>query len=437
MPLFWPVFVEQVLSVAIGLISTAMVAGISGSAVAGVGLISSLNFLVMNAFTSVATGTTVVVAHCIGRGDGAGARKTAEQSLALVFYISVLVGALMIIFDRPILSTLFNGAEADVLDSARVYLLYSSASMPLLAVYSTINGILRAAGDVKTPMLGSLAAIVSNIAVAAAAIFVFDMGVAGAGLGVVAFRLAPTVFLIWNIRRGHGILAGIRLSPNVSMNVMRPVINIALPAGVDSLIFNGCKLIVQIFMSDMGTDVLAAYAILLNLTSVVNMPAAALSVLVVSIAGQSYGAGEVKQACSRSWQFTFMGAAFTAVTGVIIMVFLHPIVGLFGANDAVYKLVYNCTAMFIVLAPVFWSPSFLTPNALRSMDKARYTMVVSIASMILLRVFGAWFMGVYMGLALYGIWASMFIDWVGRGAFFAGALWRESRRTGAGIKGNQ
>ena len=427
MPLFWPVFAEQVLSVAIGLISTAMVAGAGGSAVAGVGLVGSVNFLVVQAFMAVSAGAAVVVSHCIGRGDRESARKTAGQSLALVFYISVIVGAVMIIFDRSILNALFGDAEPEVLESARIYLLYSSLSLPLFGFYSTINGALRAAGDVKTPMRASLAAIITNVTVAAAAIFVFDMGVAGAGLGVLAYRLAPIVVLTLHIRGGNSILSGIRLSPMVSLKFLRPVLSVAAPAGVDSVIFNGCKLLVQTFMAGMGTDVLTAYAILLNLTSLVNMPAGALSVLAVSVVGQTFGAGDVRRACREARQLQIMGSVFTVFIGIAMLIFLNPIIGIFKVNETVRGLIYICTVIFIILAPLFWPPSFLTPNALRSMGMARYTMYVSVGSMILLRVFGAWFLGVFWGFGLYGIWTSMFLDWFGRGAFFMGALVKKGR----------
>ncbi|MCL2084944.1 MAG: MATE family efflux transporter, partial [Oscillospiraceae bacterium] len=120
MNLFWPVFAEQVLGAAVGVISTAMVSGLSGAAVAGVGLVSALNFVVMNLFIAVSTGTTVMAAQYMGGHDIAAARRAARQSLALVTYIGVTVGILLLAFERPLIEALFGGAERDVLDAARV-----------------------------------------------------------------------------------------------------------------------------------------------------------------------------------------------------------------------------------------------------------------------------------------------------------------------------
>lgn len=428
LPLFGPIFIEQVLAVFIGLISTAMVSGSGGGAVAGVGLIGTLNFMVTNTFISVATGATVVVAHCIGRDDKSGARKVASQALTLVVYISVLAGFLMIVFDKAIVGTLFGSAEKEVLDSAMTYLFYSSLSMPLLAVYSTINGILRATGDMKTPMRAAMLSILCNIAVAGVAIYVFDLGVVGAGLGVVAFRLAPTIMLGIYVKRGHGVFAGFKPALKVSMATIKPVLSVAVPAGVDSMIFNGCKVIVQMFMSNMGTDVLAAYAILMHLTSFVLLPGGAVSILSTSVVGQAYGAGDHPGARRSTWQLFLMSTAFSVAVGLLAIVLLKPLINLFNPTDTVYLLTRNCMISYVILTPVFWNASFMVPAALRAMGMARYTMVVSIVSMILLRVFGAWLFGVYMGWGLNGIWVSMFLDWIGRGVFFAGALWMKGRK---------
>lgn len=428
MPLFWPIFIEQVLAVFIGLISTAMVSGAGAGAVAGVGLIGTLNFTVMNAFISVATGTTVVVSHCVGRGDNAGARKVSAQSLSLVVYISIVVAVLMIVFDEAIVGALFGAAEADVLESALSYMFFSSLSMPLLAIYSTINGILRASGDMKTPMQAAMVSILCNIVVAAIAIYGFNLGVVGAGLGVVAFRAAPTIMLLLHIKRGQGLFRGFKPEFKVSMETVKPVLAVAIPAGVDSIIFNGCKVVVQVFMADMGTDVLAAYSILMQLTSLSNLPGGATSILATSVAGQAYGAGDHKEARRSTWQLYIMSIAFLATTGALVLVLMNPLITMFSPTDAVFSLTRGCMISFILISPIIWPASFMLPSALRAMDMARYTMVVSIVSMILLRVFGAWLFGVYLNWTLNGIWVSMYLDWLGRGAFFAGALWLKGRK---------
>ncbi len=422
---FWPIFIEQVLGVTIGLLSTAMVAGVSDAAVAAVGLVSSINFVMMNAFIAIATGATVVVAQSVGRQDITTARQVSEHSLVLVTYIGVGVGLLLFIFNKALIGVLFGNAEAEVLADAHTYLVFSALSMPFLAVSSNIGGVMRAMGDMRTPMFGGILSNILNVAVAAVLIKVLDFGVVGAGWGLLISRIAPAFLLFWLLQWGQGPLAHARFVLRVNMTYLRDVLKTAIPSGIDSLIFNGCKLIVQVFMASMGTNMLAAYAILINLTNFVNLPGGALSTLTVSVIGQTYGAGAPETARKQTWILCYLGAGLTAFAALLTWIFIHPLIGFFSPSPDVYATTYDLLIFFILVAPLLWAPSFLLPSAIRAMDGARYTMIVSIASMVLLRVFLAWLLGVHFSMNLWGIWISMFADWLGRGVFFIIPLLRK------------
>jgi len=74
--------------------------------------------------------------------------------------------------------------------------------------------------------------------------------------------------------------------------------------------------------------------------------------------------------------------------------------------------------MYAVMSILTWVPSFGMPNILRAAGDARFTMVVSIVSMLVLRL-GASYLLVYgMGLSLPGVWIAMHLDWVARGVCF-------------------
>ncbi|GHV34071.1 putative transporter YisQ [Clostridia bacterium] len=417
--LFFPIFIEQLLGITVGAMSSIMVSGVSDAAVAGVGLINNLNFVVINMFIAVATGTTVVAAQCMGRGDAESARKASAQSLTVVTYISLALTVLLLLFARPLIDFLFGGADAPVLAAAESYLFFSALSMPFLAVYSTVGGIMRSVGEMKKPMMGGVTANIVNVAVTAAAIFGLRLGVDGAGWGLLFSRALSMALMLWMLQRGHGALSRLTLSFKLTLTVLAPVLSVAIPAAIDAIIFNGCKLLVQVFMANMGTDTLAAYSILGNMSSFVNVPGGAVSTLAMSIVANAYGAGDMKGAHRMSWRLTLLASALTAAAGAIIFVFLHPLIGLFNITDAAYKLVYDNMVTFIIITPIFWSGSFVLPNCLRSIGRQRYTMAVSIVSMVVLRVFGAWLLGVHFGMGLYGIWISMYLDWVGRSVFFA------------------
>lgn len=416
--LFWPVFIDQTFAVLINVLATVMIRSVSESAMAGVGMLSILNALLMNAFSAIASGVTVVVSQKIGSQDHNGAGKAAAHSLVLVFYISLVLGAVMTVFNTQILQFLFSGAEADVLEAAGIYFLWSNISLPLLAIFSTIAGIMRATGNTRVPMLGSILSNVFYAATAALCIYQIGLGVHGSGIALLVSRLVPALFLSLWLYKGRGGVYLPRLSLRPDMPTLRPVLKIAIPSGVDSIIFNGGKLLVTIFMSGMGTPVLGANAIVNNLFNFVNLPGVTLQLISVTIVGQRYGARKYREVKQQTFRLTGICCLAELVVCVIMLILMNPLINMFSPSPEAFAKARDVMLLGYFATPIFWAPSFLTPQALRATGDVTYTMWVSIISMITLRVFGAWFFGVFLGLDLFGIWLSMIADWIGRGAFF-------------------
>ena len=67
--LIWPLVLEQVLAITVGLADTIMVSSCGEAAVSGVSLVDMINVLIINIFAALATGGAVVVAQLLGARD--------------------------------------------------------------------------------------------------------------------------------------------------------------------------------------------------------------------------------------------------------------------------------------------------------------------------------------------------------------------------------
>jgi putative MATE family efflux protein len=406
------------MGVLVNFLATIMLRSVSGAAMAGVGLLSIVNMLLMTSFTALASGVTAMVSQQFGAGESKTAGETSSHSIVLTVYIAAGMGLLMTIFSWPILRGLFPGAEADVLHAANIYFIYSSASLPFLAIFSIIAGIMRAAGNTRIPMFGALISNIVFTGAAAVCIYHFGWGVHGSGLGLAVSRVVTAGFLAWWLYRGRGGILPTRLKVKPDMELLRPVLRIAIPSGIDSFLFSGGKLLINIFLSGMGTPVLEANAIVNNLASFTLLPGTTMSTLAVILAGQAWGAGNNEKA--KRLSFSTMGVAGLLQLGVCAAIFMIPGYGvsLFNPGYEAFELARVTMLVILLCTPFFWSMSFCLPQALRATGDAKYTMYVSIISMFSVRVLLSWVLGVHFDLKLMGVWVAMVIDWIVRGSFF-------------------
>lgn len=416
--MYVPVLIEQALATFVTMFATVMVSGVSPSAVSGVGLVDSINMLVISVFTAIATGVTVMVSQYIGAGERALAGKAAAQSLVVSVEAAAVAGALLAVFARPLLRALFGGADQAVLDAAYTYLLASSLSMPLQALYATSTGIMRAAGDSRTPMFACLLSDIAYILAASLCIYALDMGVLGAGIGLAASRLVASSVAFVLLRRGNGEVILDKLTLRPDWKVLGPVLNIAVPAGADSALFNGGKIVVQIFMSGMGTAALAANSIVNALCNILNLPGSAMSILSMTVVGQCYGARRIRDTRRHMIRLTLVSMALLTAACALMLMGLDPLIALFNPLEESVPISRLIMMMMFISTPVLWSSAFVTPSMLRATGDVKFPMAISVLSMFLLRVVGAWFFGVHLGWGLPGIWFSMVVDWLGRSVFF-------------------
>ena len=426
--LFLPAFIEQLLSTAIGVVNTMMVSGLGAFAVSAVGIVDSINFVAMNLFLSVATGATVAIAQHLGAGRADKASNTAAQSITSVFILSALTGLGLFVFGQQIIGFMFGNAEPIVKTAAWTYLICSAISYPLLGLFNIFTGILRANNNFIASMVAIVCSNLVNLCVGAICIFGLDMGVLGAGLGLVSARLAGAVILLFPLYRSPKIHIR-RASYRPSFKVMKPVLYIGVPAGLDSLVFNGGKLIVQAIVASLGTASLAANSIAGSLNSIINIPGSAVSIVAVSIIGYYAGAGDKQQLKRMINKLTLYAMLLLGAVSLIFMPFASHFLRLYSPTDDVLTMALHITYLTLVCIPIFWPAAFIIPACLRSTGDVVYVTTVSILSMWLIRVLGGYLLVRYTGLGLMGVWIAWCFDWVTRGVpFYARVLSRKYER---------
>ena len=93
-----PIVVEQLLNSFMGMIDTMMVSNVGSEALSGVSLVDSVNNLIVQLFSAMATGAAIVCSHYVGMRDKEGANNAAKQVVISVGVIALVITVFGIIF---------------------------------------------------------------------------------------------------------------------------------------------------------------------------------------------------------------------------------------------------------------------------------------------------------------------------------------------------
>lgn len=426
---YLPVLLEQTFSTVSTMLGTILVSSVGTNASAGVGMVDQLNFLFMNILTCIATGITAVISQCVGRGDIKKAQASASHSISVSIYGSVIISLFLIIFKEQILNMLFGQADPAVLSSASTYLFYTSISLPILAIFNVFIGIRRAVGDNLTPLLGAFLSNIFYISISIFCMKVLNLGISSVGFGLLFSRLLSSIVLGYFVYKRPRLLKIPKFTPKIKYSVLKPVLDIAIPNSIDGMIFNGGKLLVQVFVSGLGTLALAANTISLSIIGFVQLPSKTFQVTSVPVTGRAYGSGDMKETKKVILMQMVAGNISQLVMNIIYYIFFTRTYLLYTQDPEIIGYVDNLVKSFLIMSPMFFSASFMVPSALRATGDSKFTMRISVISLFVFRVFGSWFFGIYMGYGIYGIWAGMYIDWVVRTIFYISRVFSKKWHT--------
>ena len=424
-----PLILEQTLAITVGMADTMMISSAGEAAVSGVSLVDMFNNLIISVLAALATGGAVVTSQCIGAGRREEACRSARQLVFTEAAITIGISVLVLLFHRQILGLFFGQIEADVMQNAIIYLIISVFSFPLLAVYDSCAALYRSMGNAQITLKISLLMNVINVVGNAIGVYVLKLGVAGVAIPSLVSRGVAGVVLFTLLHNPDNLVFLTRGKFKVDATIVKRILFIGIPSGIENGIFQLGRVLVVSIIAAFGTSQIAANGVANSLDSMGCIVGQAMSLAMITVIGRCVGAGEEGQV--RYYTKKLLGETYfyTAVINSIILLLLPWILQIYGLGEETTRLSYILVMIHDGMAIFLWPASFVLPNMLRACNDVKYTMVVSIFSMITFRIGFSYLFGVHMGWMAVGVWAAMVIDWVFRVLCFVGryltGTWRK------------
>ena len=418
--LLWPLIIEQVLAVTMGAADTIMVSSVGEFAVSAVNIIDNINNLLIIAFIALCTGGAVVVSQYIGRQEPEKSRNSAKQLIYIVALISLIIMIIAVVLRKPIIRLIYGKIELEVMNAAALYFFITALSYPFLAIYNANAALFRAMGNSRIPMLISILVNIVNIGGNALLIYVLHLGVAGAAISTLFSRvLASTIttILLTKNKTSPVSLSGL-LKIHFSIPQIRSILNVGLPTGLETSMFQIGRLLTQRIFPVFGTAAMASNAIASVVNSFSFMPGTAFGIALLTIVGQCVGAGDYEEAKKQTKNIMKLAYITLIIISIIIYIFMKPMINLFHLSYEASVLAESFLRIHCISMAIGWPLSFALPNALRAAGDARYVMLVAAISMWTVRVSAAYLFTFTFGVGPLGVWLAMGADFIVRGSLY-------------------
>lgn len=389
-----------------------------------------INMLLINVLAALTAGGAVIVSQYIGFRDKNKSCIAASQLFTIATIISIGIMGFVFIFHKPLLKILFGNVDYNVMNLAITYFVIYSISYPFLSIYDSGAALFRSIGNSRVPMIVSIAMNAINIVGNAIGIFVFNAGVVGIAISIIISRaFAALVMVYLSLNKKNKVFISFSQIFTIKRDMIIKILNIAIPNGIENGIVQLGRILLISIIALFGTDQIAANGITNSLVMISISFATAMNIAIVSVIGQCVGAGDYAQAdfyTKKLLKITYIGTIVISLAEILL---LPWILNWYTLSAEVTNLTYILVIIHNCLAIIFWPLSFTLPNSLRASGDVRFTMIVSISSMFILRISFGYILGIIFNLGVIGVWLAMGADWMLRSIIyvlrFKNGKWRE------------
>lgn len=415
-----PLAFDQLLNSMMGTVGTMVVSNLGSAAISAVSLVDAINVLIVQAFYALAAGGTVVCSQYLGCKKEKDANEAARQLLFITFVLSVVIAAICLAANGPLLRLIFGEVEPQVMKYSRQYFIISAISYPFIALYDDGSSIFRAQENSKTPMMISLCANILNLILNILFVWGFHMEVIGSATATMLSRAFSMIEVLCLLRRPELI---IRLRGYLSIrpiwSQIRRILYLGIPSGIENSMFQFGKLAIQSTVSMMGTAAIAAQGMTNILENLNGILAIGIGVGLMTVVGECMGAGRKDEAAYYIKKMTAVSEVVVIASCLLIFALVHPITIFGGMEVKSAKMCIFMVGCITIAKPIVWSLAFIPAYGFRAAGDVKFTMVTSALIMWFCRVTLAMFLARVLGFGPIAVWIGMFTDWSVRAIIYS------------------
>lgn len=257
-------------------------------AMAAVGATTFITSLIVNVFIGLSIGTNVLVANYLGAKDRKNVSRAAHTAIMVSLTGGVLLTIAGLFISKPLL--VLTATPDNILLKSCIYMWIYCSGLTFILLYNFGSAIMRAAGDTRRPLYYLIIAGIINVLLNLLFVLVFHLEVAGVALATVISQMVAAYLVIRNLTKARDACRIKRNMLRINGPILRKMLWIGLPAGLQGAFFSISNLIIQSSINSFGSVAMAGSTAAISLEGIVYVGAYSYHQTVISFTGQNFGA---------------------------------------------------------------------------------------------------------------------------------------------------
>ncbi|AXA90224.1 MATE family efflux transporter [Massilia sp. YMA4] len=412
--LAWPLLVELVLSVAIGVVGTTLAAHISDIAGAAFAIANQISVTLFLLFRIVGSGVGVVITQSLGGGQRERANRVALASVGASSWIGAVTALVALAGADGLLALLQT--PADVLPLAAPFLMALAPAMLFDAWNASMAAVMRAHLRTRDTLLVLVAMHLSHLLLALPVMHGWGplpaLGLPGYALALALSRALGLALhlLLW---RRHLDLAPRRADWwHLPRRELAEVLHIGVPAAAENIAWRLSFMAAMAAAGTLGAHALATHAYVQQIGSMIIVFSLATAFAVEIMVGHMVGAGELGAAHRLVRTSLYRGLVISGIVSGVVALAGPLLLRLFTSDAAIVA--EGALLLWLgVLVELGRTFNLVVINALRATGDVRFPVVAGAASMLLVLAGGSWLLAIHFGLGLKGLYIAFAADeWI-------------------------
>ena len=240
--------------------------------------------LLVGFFVGLSAGATVIISQYYG------ARRVQETMKAVA--MGIIGGLIFMVLGMALSPWALRvmGTPEDVMGYAITYIEIYFGGMIFNLVYNMASGILRAVGDSRRPLYFLILSTLLNVVLDLLFVPVFHWGVAGVGTATIVSQAVSAILVMVVLMRSDDVYRVYLKEIRLDFYILKNIIQIGLPAGLQSVMYNISNILIQSTINTFGTNTVAAWTAYGKIDGFFWMILGAFGTSVTTFSGQNFGA---------------------------------------------------------------------------------------------------------------------------------------------------